>query len=477
MSTLRSLRLLGSVESGNTLGPVLNDFLEDSGRLSEFHVLLSMRGQARRMAASTTTMTAIIASPIATNAVFADTNINNPMTAKAIVANQTAITTVSNDPVTLNIIFTNPISKELFVGSSFYESRIKEVVANLADLTPTAFTTAADIVTNPSAVASVVSFPRAMASVVASVPTMTAMAGDPVSMGIVASDPVAVGILANSANVMPVVAGSVEAMSEIAFSPVAMEVIANSKTAVQAIAADPIGWNIFSTSSFFNTYDKTVLLNIIGVDPSEYNTFSGLLADANAVTSISNNLRAVETLASNSVAMASLAASPNLGIILNSQVAMSVIGTSEQSMTNFINTPSAMIPLFTSSIAKGFMFTDALIDLIASNTTIIDYMKANAIKTTPASLRTSTTVRSQPFDGIPSRVILLSLRANNIGAIAATFIFGGSTVAGTGAGDPIGLKGTVIVDRVGGYIDPTWGVGGIAATAAAWPEVSYYDMS
>ena len=52
MSTLRSLRLLGAVEAGTVTGTQLQVYLTDAGRSSEFSVLLSNRGQSRRMAAS-----------------------------------------------------------------------------------------------------------------------------------------------------------------------------------------------------------------------------------------------------------------------------------------------------------------------------------------------------------------------------------------------------------------------------------------
>jgi hypothetical protein len=477
MSTLRSLRLLGSVETGTTLGPALNTFLEDSGRLSEFHVLLSMRGQARRMASSTTTMTAIIASPIATNAVFADTDINNPMTAKAIVANQTAITTVSNDPVTLNIVGTNPVSWDLFKGSPWYESRIKEVVANLAGLTPTAYSSASDIVTNAGAVSDVVSYPRAMAAVIASPDTTTAMVGNSAAMSILVADTVATGLVAANAVAMSSVAASSVAMDIIADSAVAMPVVAASAGAVQAIGASATAWPKFFGSPSFGNSDKAIMLNLVGLDPSAYGSFDAVIADNTALAAVAGNANAVATLASNSAAFSALAESPNVGTVLASATAMGVIGPDATSMTALINSSAAMVPLFASSVAKGYMFTDALVDLIASKSSIVDYMTANGVKTTPASLRSGTTVVSQPFDGIPSKVMFLSMRANNIGAIAATFIFGGSTAAGTGSTASIGLKGTVIESRVSGYIDPTWGVSGIAATAAAWPEVTYFDMS
>ena len=67
---IRAMRLLNAVEAGTTTGAQLETLLTaDPGRLAEFNVLLGMRGQTRRMAASSTAMTAVIASSTAMTAV------------------------------------------------------------------------------------------------------------------------------------------------------------------------------------------------------------------------------------------------------------------------------------------------------------------------------------------------------------------------------------------------------------------------
>ena len=69
---IRAMRLLNAIEAGTTTGAQLQALLTaDPGRRAEFNVLLGMRGQMRRMAASSTAMTAVIASSTAMAAVAA----------------------------------------------------------------------------------------------------------------------------------------------------------------------------------------------------------------------------------------------------------------------------------------------------------------------------------------------------------------------------------------------------------------------
>ena len=91
MPMIRAMRLLNAIEAGTTTGAQLQTLLTaDPGRLAEFNVLLGMRGQMRRMAASSTAMTAVAASSTAMTAVAASS------TARlAVHASDTALTAIS----------------------------------------------------------------------------------------------------------------------------------------------------------------------------------------------------------------------------------------------------------------------------------------------------------------------------------------------------------------------------------------------
>ena len=91
MPMIRAMRLLNAVEAGTTSGVQLQTLLNaDAGRLAEWNVLMGMRGQTRRMAASSTAMTAVAASSTAMTAVAAS---STAMT--AVIASSTAMTAVN----------------------------------------------------------------------------------------------------------------------------------------------------------------------------------------------------------------------------------------------------------------------------------------------------------------------------------------------------------------------------------------------
>jgi hypothetical protein len=79
---IRAMRLLNAIEAGTTSGAQLQTLIaDDPGRLAELNVLLGMRGQARRMAASSTAMAAVAASSTAMAAVAASSTAMNAVNA------------------------------------------------------------------------------------------------------------------------------------------------------------------------------------------------------------------------------------------------------------------------------------------------------------------------------------------------------------------------------------------------------------
>lgn len=72
MSMVRAMRMLNSIEIGTTDATALQTLLADAGRLSEWQALLSMRGQVKRMLASSTTMSAVCGSARALGALLAN---------------------------------------------------------------------------------------------------------------------------------------------------------------------------------------------------------------------------------------------------------------------------------------------------------------------------------------------------------------------------------------------------------------------
>jgi hypothetical protein len=104
---IRAMRLLNAIEAGTTSGAQLQTLIAaDPGRLAELNVLLGMRGQARRMAASSTAMDAVIASSTAMAAVAASST-----AMAAVAASSTAMTAVAASNTASDAVFTSATAR------------------------------------------------------------------------------------------------------------------------------------------------------------------------------------------------------------------------------------------------------------------------------------------------------------------------------------------------------------------------------
>mgnify|MGYP003643229891 FL=1 len=480
MSELRPLRLLNSVENGTVLGAELNTYLSDAGRLAEFTVLFSQRGQAKRIANGQTTMTAIVNSIIATNAAFLQATSTNDTIVAAIVESALAMSTVSDSASVLQIVSDNTTSWSYFSDSIYYESHIKKIISHLSGVDPSLYGSTSLLILDPVSMGDISVSERGMRALVNSLPTVTIMAGDSVAMALVAADTTAITLVAQNTSIMPTIANNVEAMDEIVSRSVATALMASNAGAIQSIANNSTAWANYLTSPTFSDNLKNIVANIAGLTPSDYADVNAIIGNATALTAVASNSQASQALATSSSATTTLASSPNLSIILGSATAMAHFGT-EASILTFLNVSSAVPTVFGSSIAKGVIAASGtLVDFIGATSSILSYLAGFTTTSIPASLRSSAlaTTSDDPFDGIPSKVLVLGMRANNIGAIAATYSFNGSVVSGTnpGTGD-IGLKGSVTESVCTAYTDPTWTVGGIAVTAAVSPEWTWYDLT
>jgi hypothetical protein len=478
MSELRPLRLLNSVENGTVLGPELNTYLTDVGRLAEFTVLFAQRGQAKRIANGQTTMNAIVSSIIATNAAFLQATSSNDTIVVAVVESALAMATVSGVPSVLETVSDNPVSWSHFSGSIYYESHIKKIIAHLSGVDPSVYGSVSLLILDPVSMGDISVSERGMRALVNSLPSVTIMASDSVAMALVAADTTAITLVAKQSSIMPTIAANSEAMDEIVSRGVATAIMALNAGAIQAIASNPTAWTNYLTSPFFSVNLKNIVCNIASLDPSLFTDVNAIIANAAALTAVSVNAQASQALASSSAAVSTLASSANLSIILGSATAMTYFGT-EANIQAFLNVPAAVPVVFGSSVAKGVIAgSTALVDGLASNSTALGYLDSLKVTAIPASLRSSTSSSDDPFDGIPYRVLVLEMRANNIGAINATYSFNGSVVAGSSPGTGnIALKGTAKVATLTAYTNPTWTVAGIAATAAVSPEWGWVDMS
>jgi hypothetical protein len=484
MAALAPLRLIASVEAGTTSGAQLETLLADAGRLAEFRVLLDDRGQVRRMASAQTTIDAFILSPIVINAVFGMATAKSSSAAQAMTEKPAAVASIALNLAALTTAEGNTVAWDFLTASASYEVNSKNATATLAGVVPPSFATIELLIANAVARNAVSTSRIAMRALVPSPAGMTAMAADTTGMSEIANNPLSMGVVAGNANAMSKVAASAVAMAEITPIQSAMQAVSISSVALVAVNGNAAAWTAFKASPHFSTYaaDIAHLLSVVpaGAAPTAAGTYASLnsiIDNVDALTLVAANTGAVEALASSSTALAYLASHANFSIVAGSATAMAVLGPDTAAMTAFLNVSAAVPVLFASSIAKGYIVTStALVDLIAATPSTITYLQTLAVTAIPASLRSSTSAADDPFDPI-QKALVLSARANNIGAIDATYSFDGSTAAGTGATADVGLRGSASVTWVYGYVAPTWTVAGIAVTAAVSPEWTYVDMS
>lgn len=479
MPTLRSLRLLGAVEAGTVSGAQLQTYLTDVGRSSEFSVLLSNRGQTRRMAASSLTMAAIVSSSVATNIIFQVATILTSAACQAVVNSATAMNTVSNNTPSLTVLAANPISWGLFNKSSYYETNVRTVIANYAGVSSAAYPTVTSIISDPVAMADVAASPNAMAAVVASPATTTIMAASSVAMALVTANSVAIDIVAAQTSIMGIIASSTLAMTEIISRATATAKVASYPGAIVAVSKSSTAWTAYQAGPYFSVNLPVVLANLIGVSPSSYPTLASIIADATALGKVATSTSAVQALASNSAAMSTLAVSPNIGIILASPVAMAVIGPNSTAMGSFLGSAGAWAGLFASSIAKGYIVAStALVDIIAANSALLTYLGTIAVNNFSASgIPDGNATSLQAFAGAPAKLLTLKAKEAGIAATYSPYNFGGSSMAGSQAGATLQLTAAAQLAHVAGYVGMTWNLQGIGVTAATLPIITYVDMT
>jgi hypothetical protein len=478
MSTLRSLRLLGAVEAGTVNGTQLQTFLTDAGRASELSVLLTSRGQSRRMAGSPLTMAAIVVSPAATNIIFQSATAQTSNACQAVVESSIAMSAVSNNAATLNTLGGNLISWGLFSKSAHYETNVRTVIANYAGVNPVLYPTVTSIVADADSMANVAATPYAMSAVVASPATTAIVAASSVAMALVASNHVAIDIVAAETNIMGIIANSTAAMTEINSRAFATSRMANYPGAISAIANSATAWVSFRASPHFSTNLALALANLIGVNPSAYPSLSSIIADGTALAKVASNKAAVEALASNSDAMSTLAVSPNIGIILSSTIAMGVIGPNATAMGSFLGSSGAWSGLFASSVAKGYIVSSTpLVNIVAANSALLTYLGTLALTASATGIPDGNATALQPFTGIPSKVLVLSAKEAGIAATFSPYNFGGSPIAGSQGGATLSLTAAANLAHVAGYTNMTWNLQGIGVTAATLPIIKYVDMT
>ena len=139
MPMVRAMRMLNAIEAGTTSGVQLQALLQDPGRLGEWQQLLVMRGQTRRIAASSTAMAAVAASSTAMAAVAASSTAMAAVVASstaiaAVAASSTAMAAVAASSTAMAAVAASSTARMAIFGSDTALAAVAGSSAALAEL-------------------------------------------------------------------------------------------------------------------------------------------------------------------------------------------------------------------------------------------------------------------------------------------------------------------------------------------------------
>jgi hypothetical protein len=421
-----------------------------------------------------------IMNAIAADGAMVDSLLGKPAQVDVIVASDiamyelvrsgTALTEVSGDaavnakiaasPTAIKVAMSSPLWYNIIDGSATIAGNLRNVLVNGLDLDSTIGAASIDVINHFDSV-------NAIAS---SVPAMVVIA-DAIPDTLVTS-PILNAYLANfnGAKFLAEHTGATAAAPTTAVPASAI---------ITAIAADSAAWTKYKASPYFTDNLVATICSLTGLAPISFPSVTDFAGNSAALTAIVGSAAATEALSTASGVLDAVIAAGHIGIILGSATAMTYFGTEaglSAMLANSATHSSIFGPASGASARAAILQSTALVDQMGANADIVSIISATTTTKIPDNLRASTTSRNEPFGGFPTHFIMIGARANNIGAIAANYDFAGSPAAGTGATATIPLKGTVTESVFFGITNGNWSVSGIAATAAASPEVTYYDM-
>jgi hypothetical protein len=320
--------LLNAVENGTVSGAQLQVFLGDTGRLVEFRVLLSMRGQARRIASSDVSVAAIVASQIARDTVFKTASAENSVAARALINNATAVGLISLSLPALTEVEANATSWSYWTTGPSFEINVRNMLDMLGNVNDSSLTTVQSMFANSSAHSKIVSSRACMRVIVASLSSVDLMAQAGGMMDDVSGDIQAMGILTASSGAMDIlVQNAATSMSKLAANPVSMVALSQSPTAMASVYGDAVAWSSFRGSSQASVVLTDAVRNLAGV-VGAFPTLTSMVDNSTQFAKVTNSPGAAQLFAQNTDAVIYLATSANLSLALTSTTLVNAIASS-----------------------------------------------------------------------------------------------------------------------------------------------------
>jgi predicted ribosome-associated RNA-binding protein Tma20 len=331
---LSTRRLLTAVKSGLVLGPELETRLLDAGVKSGFLEALSMRSETKSLAANPVAITAIVASPIATDSVFGAASINNSTAAQAMAASPVAMLNVTLNLPTLTKIINNQVAWNIYLQSPYAVDNIGYAAAVFAGLNLITYPDRTFVFADTVAMAQIIASTNAIRSVIEDDDLVLRTSVNSIGMELVATNATALSYITNSQRGMSACANSAIAMFELSSKSLAIVAISNSKIAVDTIYANSVARASYKASAFFVANLKNTIANLAGINPLSFPTIDDIINNNIALTAVNANEGASEALSSSSAAMLTLGTSANLSIVTGNTVIMAALASNNTAMVN-----------------------------------------------------------------------------------------------------------------------------------------------
>ena len=474
MSLIRAVNSYNTIIAGTI--PDLNTHLTDPVSLADFtSEILTSERRTEVLAGSALGMEKVLGSEIARNSIFTYATTGNQVAAKNIANSITGLPATASSVEGINAAFSNEVSKVAVTSSQYYGDSIALILANLSGLDVAVYPTTASIINDAAPFGDVVGSTHGMSALLADAGSVGLLVTGTVPMQLVVADTNSITALANS-KYMPEVAAASESITVITASSLATGIVSSVPDAVKSIANFGPAWDVFRAGANFSANVKQILVNIIGLNVSNFASINDVVDSADAIALISSNLQATQALLSDSGAVTHLKASANLGAMLNSSVSMGVIASDEAFMGDLISNAAAFPLLLNSTLAKSTIFGNAsLFATMMSDAgafATLDGMKQSFAGPT----NNKVFANFQPF-GLSGNVIILS---GSLGSIVATTLankFKGDTQAEVTVNVP-GVSVASSYPAINApFTNPQWTINSISALAAAKITVTYVDFN
>lgn len=173
------------------------------------------------------------------------------------------------------------------------------------------------------------------------------MAASSLTMAAIVGSSVAINIVFQAATSV-----TSAACQAVVSSSIAMYAVANDTQSLTVLAANPVAWNLFNTSPYYETNVRTIVARYAGVNPVNYPTIDSLIADSVSMSDIAVSPYAMAAVVASPATTTLMAASSvAMSLVASNTVAITTVAKQTSIMSIIANSTAAMTEINSRSIA------------------------------------------------------------------------------------------------------------------------------